>query len=152
MKQLLDDDEGSVKMVGSVVGILVTLIVAILVFFSIAGNLGGQLDDLDDDVAAAKGETGWPATNSTEATNATNNILSQSETFFTIASRFIRKGSRAKECSYGAKTDFNSPTMSRAVTDQDAGTAPNAVSRLIMPGDFTWLIQIEIFPARTRLS
>lgn len=85
MKSILKDDNADVKMIGAVVGILITLIVAVLVFYNIAGSFSTGLDALDDNVAAAKGETGWPATNSTEATNATDNILNQSATFFQIA-------------------------------------------------------------------
>lgn len=54
-----------------VVGLLVTIAIAILVFYNIAASV--DVSDIDADLAG------------TPAANATNNTLSQSATFFTIA-------------------------------------------------------------------
>ena len=77
-------------MVGAVVGILVTLIVAILVFYNIAGSI--DTSSVDDNVAAARGYTLPGAgvdsssyNNSADATNATDAILDQAGTFYSIA-------------------------------------------------------------------
>lgn len=85
MKQILNDDKANVKMVGSVVGLLVMIIISVLVFYNMAASVAQNQDALDDDVAGAMGKGTWPATNTTEAGNATDDILGQTATFFTIA-------------------------------------------------------------------
>jgi len=83
VKKFLKDQDADVKMIGMVVGILVTLIVAILVFYNIAGSVGSDLSDLDSDVETNR--AGGNTTSGTPVTNATDAILDQSSTFFTIA-------------------------------------------------------------------
>lgn len=72
-KCLKTDDKGAVGMIIMGALILVLSVIIIPVFYRIAGSQ--NLDSLDDDIATAKGETGWPATNSTDATNATDDVL-----------------------------------------------------------------------------
>ena len=71
MRTLLQNKEGSIKMIGAVVGILVTLIIAVLVFYNIAASI--DTTSIDADL------TGTPAANATDAT------LDQAGTFFSIA-------------------------------------------------------------------
>ena len=85
MKSLIKDNHADVKMIGAVIGILVTLIVAVLVFYNVAASI--DTSTLDNTVATSRGYTSntdnYNA--SKDATNATDDILTQSGTFFTIA-------------------------------------------------------------------
>ena len=85
MKSLIKDDHADVKMIGAVVGILITLIIAILVFYSVSSSVGSNLTDLDTDSAANTNMGADAQANTTYVTNATNDILDQSATFFQIA-------------------------------------------------------------------
>ena len=69
--EFLKNKEGSVKMVGMIVGILVTLMIAVLIFYNIAASI--DTTSIDADL------TGTPAA------NATDDTLDQAATFFTIA-------------------------------------------------------------------
>jgi len=71
MQRLKDNEAGSVKMVGMVVGILVTLIIAVLIFYNIAASI--DTSTIDSEL------TGTPAA------NASGDTLDQAATFFTIA-------------------------------------------------------------------
>lgn len=72
--RFLQDEEGSAKMVGAVVGILVTLIIAVLVFYNIAASI--DTTSIDADIGEAS---------QVDAANATDDTLSQAATFFQIA-------------------------------------------------------------------
>lgn len=71
LKKLLKNNEADVRMVGAVVGILVTMIIAVLVFYNIAGSI--DLTGIDASL------TGTPAANATDA------VLDQAATFFSVA-------------------------------------------------------------------
>ena len=71
LKKFWNNQDGDVKMIGAVVGILVTMIVAILVFYNIAGSI--DVTDIDS------GFTGTPAANATDA------VMTQAETFWSVA-------------------------------------------------------------------
>jgi len=84
LRTLFNDNHADAKMIGGVVGILVTLIIAVLVFYNIAGSI--DTDNADDNIAKnVLGRTGTDADNYSIASNATNDIMDQSATFFTIA-------------------------------------------------------------------
>ena len=71
LASFVKNEEADVRMVGAVVGILVTIIIAILVFYNIAGSI--DTTGVDADL------TGTPSL------NATNAVLDQAATFFSIA-------------------------------------------------------------------
>ena len=75
MRKLLKNTEGNVKMVGAVAGILIMLIIAVLVFYNIVSGI---------DYTSLNADAG-PMATSTEVTNASEELVAQSETFFTIA-------------------------------------------------------------------
>ena len=75
MKPILKDNDADVKMIGMVVGLLVTIIISILIFYNIAASVDTTTIDTNFGVG----------NNETPAANASDNILSQSATFFSIA-------------------------------------------------------------------
>ena len=83
LQKLLTNKDADIKMVGAVVALLVTLIVAVLIFYSIAGTV--DTSGLDSSVGAARGKTGDALANHTDVANSTDDILSQSATFFSVA-------------------------------------------------------------------
>ena len=85
MRTLFDDNHADAAMIGGVVGILVTLIISVLVLYSIAGSV--DTDTADENIREnVYGEGGTTYVNGTiYAANSTEQILGQSETFFTIA-------------------------------------------------------------------
>jgi len=80
------DDKGNVQMVGAVVGILVTLIIAVMIFYNMAGAIDNTTTDdrIQDNVYGRSGND-VNFDNITEAGNATDDLLDQASTFFTIA-------------------------------------------------------------------
>ena len=78
-------NHGQMAMVGAAIGLFITLIISILVFYNIAATMDSTtLNNLDSKYNT--GVVGWAGTNgSTPARNATNSILNQGATFFTIA-------------------------------------------------------------------
>jgi len=79
MKKLLTNNHADAKMIGSVVGLLITIIIAVLVLYSIAGGI--DTTTVDQDLPGYHNAT----SGNTDATNATDDILDQSATFFQIA-------------------------------------------------------------------
>ena len=65
------NEAADTAMIGGVIGILITLIIAVLVFYNVAGNIDTTSIDADF--------SGTPSANATEA------VLDQAATFFTIA-------------------------------------------------------------------
>jgi len=78
MRSLYDDTHADTRMIGGVIGILVTLIIAVLVFYNITASI--DMTTLDDDFNL----TGAGASE-TPVSNASNAVLDQAATFFTIA-------------------------------------------------------------------
>jgi len=79
MKKLWSDKTASVAMVGAAVAIIVTIFVSILIVYNIAASIDAST--LDTDLQAATGNpTTW-----TPAANATDDTLTQTQTFYTVA-------------------------------------------------------------------
>ena len=81
MKKFLENEEANIKMIGTVVAIFVTLIISVLVLYNIVGSI--DYTTVDDNLAAQLTDDG--VNNEAYAENASNALLSQSETFYTIA-------------------------------------------------------------------
>jgi len=82
MRKLYEGSEGSVKMVGMVIGVLVTLIISILILYSIAASVDTSGVDTKINDNVFPNSTRYEGTPSA---NASTDILDQSATFFTIA-------------------------------------------------------------------
>jgi len=97
MRKLLKNTNGDMNMILSAVIMAIVFAIGIIIVFNVVGGISDDLSSLDGDLALAKGlskgasdETGineaWENYNaSTIATNATDDLLSNVETFYTVA-------------------------------------------------------------------
>lgn len=75
MKPFYKDDNADAKMIGMVVGLLVTLLISILVFYNISASV--DTTSIDSNFGVDNNET--------PSANATDSILDQAATFWSIA-------------------------------------------------------------------
>lgn len=78
MRKILKNKEADVRMIGMVVGLFITLLIAVLVLYNVVGSI--NYTDVDNKLDTALGDG-----NTQDTENASNALLTQSETFFTIA-------------------------------------------------------------------
>ena len=81
MRKFLKNKEADVRMIGMVIGIFVTLIIGVLVLYNVVGSI--NYSGVDDNIQVMLTADGPNSEAYTE--NASNSLLGQSETFFTIA-------------------------------------------------------------------
>lgn len=81
MKKLLKNSDGDMNMILTAVVLAITFAIGLIIMFNVLGSVGGDLTSLDSDVATAAGRN---TTSSTTATNATTDLQTNIETFFTV--------------------------------------------------------------------
>ena len=77
-KSFRQDKSANIQMIGMVIGIFVTLLISVLVLYNILGAMDYSEIDNRLDTSLSDGNT-------QDAENASVALMSQSETFFTIA-------------------------------------------------------------------
>lgn len=82
MRKLRDNNEADMTMILTAIVMGITLAIGIIIVFNVHGSVTADLSDVDTALDTARGESGSA---DTSATNASEDVEANLETFFTIA-------------------------------------------------------------------